>query len=68
MESELGRATHLKAEQIHYIQSRVTLLSQMAQSLNEDATGTDLQNVKQQLENLAVKVERFKKDWDQDSK
>jgi hypothetical protein len=59
----MGRAAGSKKEQLKYLKNRIRLLSQVAESLGEDADAQDLANVLKMLKDLTIKVERFHEDW-----
>lgn len=60
----MGRATESKQEQLLYLKNRLHLISEMANSLDEEATSKDLENLNQQIESLKIKLNRFKEDWE----
>lgn len=61
----MGRATTEKSDQIQYLKNRVTLLSYVIGALNaETADAEDLGNVLRMVDDLKVKIKRFKDDWE----
>lgn len=60
----MGRATESKQEQLLYLKNRLHLISEMANALDHEATSADLENLKQQIESLKIKLNRFKEDWE----
>ncbi|MCQ2010849.1 MAG: SE1561 family protein [Sporolactobacillus sp.] len=60
----MGRATNSKADQVIYLKNRFKLLAQVACALNEEtAAHEDLENILAMMDNLEVKIRRFRDDW-----
>jgi hypothetical protein len=61
---KLGRATHSKAHQVTYLKNRFILLSQVVDAFDaETVNQEDLENVLEMMDNLEVKIRRFRDDW-----
>ncbi|MCO7125800.1 SE1561 family protein [Sporolactobacillus shoreicorticis] len=61
---EMGRATNSKEDQVIYLKNRFKLLAQVVGALNEEtAEHEDLENILAMMENLEVKIRRFRDDW-----
>ncbi|MYL49584.1 hypothetical protein GLV98_08800 [Halobacillus litoralis] len=64
----MGKAAQHPSQQFHYIKNRIQMLNQVVSSM--DAENVDIQDfnrVLDMIEQLQVKMARFKKDWEQES-
>jgi len=61
----MGKSVETKVEQIRYLQNRVKLFSNLVEALDESATPADLDNVITMMDGFKIKLDRFKKDWEQ---
>ncbi|BBN99647.1 SE1561 family protein [Sporolactobacillus terrae] len=60
----MGRATHSKADQVIYLKNRFKLLTQVVEAFDaENVNESDLASVLQMMDNLEVKIRRFREDW-----
>ncbi|QAA23241.1 SE1561 family protein [Sporolactobacillus terrae] len=60
----MGRATHSKADQVIYLKKRFKLLTQVFEAFDaENVNESDLASVLQMMDNLEVKIRRFREDW-----
>jgi len=63
----VGKSVETKIEQIRYLQDRVKLFSSVVKALDESAIPADLTNVIAMLDRLKIKLDRFKKDWEENA-
>ncbi|CDQ18742.1 hypothetical protein SAMN05192559_101637 [Halobacillus karajensis] len=64
----MGKAAQYPSQQFHYIQNRIQMLEQVVSSM--DAHNVDLDDfnrVLEMIEQLQLKMNRFKKDWERES-
>ncbi|GAY76963.1 SE1561 family protein [Sporolactobacillus inulinus] len=60
----MGRAAHSKADQVTYLKNRFKLLAQVVEAFDtENVNESDLASVLQMMDNLEVKIRRFREDW-----
>ena len=64
----MGKAAQHPSQQFHYIKNRIQMLNQVMSSMDaEDVDIDDFNRVLDMIEQLQVKMSRFKKDWEQES-
>lgn len=64
----MGRATDSKSDQVAYLKNRIRLLSYMVNALESDAAEPeDLNKLLGMLDDLEIKVRRFRDDWEEGS-
>ncbi|MGP4059243.1 SE1561 family protein [Halobacillus litoralis] len=64
----MGKAAQHPSEQFHYIKNRIQMLNQVVSTMEaEDVDMEDFNRVLDMIEQLQMKMTRFKKDWEQGS-
>lgn len=62
----MGKATNDRSSQMNYLQNRIQMLQQVIESMDgETADPSDLDRLLSMIEDLRLKVERYKKDWEE---
>ncbi len=62
----MGKATNDRSSQINYLQNRIQMLQQVIESMDgETAATSDLDHLLSMMEDLRLKIERYKKDWEE---
>lgn len=62
----MGKATDNRSSQLSYLQNRVHMLQQVIDSMEgEAADTTDLDRLLDMMDDLRMKVERYRKDWEE---
>ncbi|RWZ58893.1 hypothetical protein EQV77_08020 [Halobacillus fulvus] len=62
----MGKAAQHPSDQFHYIKNRIQMLNQVVSSMNpDDVDMDDFNRVLDMIQQLQMKMERFKKDWEQ---
>ncbi|QHE53952.1 SE1561 family protein [Pontibacillus sp. HMF3514] len=62
----MGKATNDRSSQMNYLQNRIQMLQQVIESMDgEEAEPSDLDRLLSMIEDLRLKVERYKKDWEE---
>ncbi|KGX88289.1 SE1561 family protein [Pontibacillus marinus] len=62
----MGKATNDRSSQMIYLQNRIQMLQQVIESMDgETADPSDLDRLLSMIEDLRLKVERYKKDWEE---
>jgi len=62
----MGNATNDRSSQVTYLQNRIQMLQQVIESMDGEAADTsDLDRLLSMIEDLRLKVERYKKDWEE---
>jgi len=62
----LGKATNNRSSQITYLQNRIQMLQQVMESMDGDtADPSDLDRLLNMMEDLRLKIERYRKDWEE---
>lgn len=62
----MGKAAKHPSEQFHYIKNRIHMLNQVVSTMNaEDVEMDDFNRVLDMIQQLQMKMERFKKDWEE---
>ncbi|RYL88946.1 hypothetical protein EWI07_13210 [Sporolactobacillus sp. THM7-4] len=60
----MGRASTVKADQIRYLKNRMKLLSCVIDALEtETADAEDLNNILNMMNELEIRIRRFRDDW-----
>ncbi|MFC7060856.1 SE1561 family protein [Halobacillus seohaensis] len=60
----MGKAANNRADQFTYIKNRIQMLNQVVSTMNpEDIDIDDYNRVLEMIEQLHLKMNRFKKDW-----
>ena len=63
----MGKAAQQPSDQFHYIKNRIQMLNQVVSTMDaEDVDMDDFNRVLEMIEQLQMKMERFKKDWEQE--
>ncbi|AZB44740.1 hypothetical protein CEF21_04865 [Bacillus sp. FJAT-42376] len=63
----MGNATKDKDSQIDYLKNRLNMFMEVIDSMDPESTDLeDVDRLIQMLDDLEVKFDRFKKDWDQE--
>lgn len=63
----MGKAAQQPSDQFHYIKNRIQMLNQVVSTMDaEDVDMNDFNRVLEMIEQLQMKMERFKKDWEQE--
>ncbi|MBN8236115.1 hypothetical protein JF544_12695 [Halobacillus kuroshimensis] len=61
----MGKAVENTSDQFRYVKNRIDMLHQVVESMDpEELDREDFQRVHQMVEQLHIKMDRFKKDWD----
>ncbi|MGI8316527.1 SE1561 family protein [Halobacillus mangrovi] len=61
----MGKAAKHPSDQFHYIKNRVKMLNQVVSTMDADEVDIDdFNRVLDMIQQLQIKMERFKKDWD----
>ncbi|MFQ3545204.1 SE1561 family protein [Halobacillus rhizosphaerae] len=61
----MGKASTQPSEQFHYIKNRIQMLSQVVSTMDpEQVDMDDFTRVLDMIQQLQMKMERFKKDWE----
>ncbi|MGP4068542.1 SE1561 family protein [Halobacillus sp. B29] len=62
----MGKAAQHPSDQFHYIKNRIKMLNQVVSSMDADEVDMDdFNRILEMIQQLQIKMERFKKDWDQ---
>ena len=62
----MGKATNNRSSQITYLQNRIQMLQQVMESMDGDtADPSDLDRLLNMMEDLRLKIERYRKDWEE---
>ncbi len=62
----MGKATNNRSLQLNYLQNRIQMLQQVIESMDADTSDTsDLDRLLNMMEDLRLKVERYRKDWEE---
>ncbi|MCP3027481.1 SE1561 family protein [Halobacillus sp. A5] len=60
----MGKAANNRADQFTYVKNRIRMLHQVVSSMDEqEVTDEDYERVLEMIEQLQLKMKRFKKDW-----
>lgn len=63
----MGKAAQNPSDQFHYIKNRIQMLNQVVSTMDpESVEMDDFNRVLEMIQQLQLKMERFKKDWEQD--
>ena len=63
----MGKAAQQPSDQFHYIKNRIQMLNQVVSTMDaENVDMDDFNRVLEMIEQLQMKMERFKKDWEQE--
>ncbi|MBH0230506.1 hypothetical protein LCL89_15260 [Halobacillus yeomjeoni] len=61
----MGKAAKDPTDQFHYIKNRIQMLNQVVSSMDADQVDMDdFNRVLEMIQQLNMKMERFKKDWE----
>ncbi|KHE67480.1 SE1561 family protein [Halobacillus sp. BBL2006] len=61
----MGKATQHPSDQFHYIKNRIQMLNRVVSTMDaDDVDKEDFNRVLDMIQQLQIKMERFKKDWD----
>jgi uncharacterized protein YfkK (UPF0435 family) len=60
----MGKAVENPTQQFHYIKNRIKMLNQVVESMPDEVSRDDFERLLDNVEQLQMKMERFKKDWD----
>ncbi|MGV2621207.1 UNVERIFIED_CONTAM: SE1561 family protein [Halobacillus marinus] len=61
----MGKAVQHPSEQFHYIKNRIHMLNQVVSTMEaEDVDMEDFNRVLDMIEQLQMKMTRFKQDWE----
>ncbi len=61
----MGKASTSPSEQFHYIKNRIQMLNQVVSTMDpEQVDMDDFTRVLDMIQQLQMKMERFKKDWE----
>jgi uncharacterized protein YfkK (UPF0435 family) len=61
----MGKAAQHPSDQFHYIKNRIQMLNRVVSTMDaDDVDKEDFNRVLDMIQQLQVKMERFKKDWD----
>ncbi|UOQ45260.1 hypothetical protein MUN89_04750 [Halobacillus salinarum] len=64
----MGKASNNPGDQFHYIKNRIQMLNQVVSTMDPDQVDmNDFTRVLEMIQQLQVKMERFKKDWESES-
>ncbi|WP_226581573.1 SE1561 family protein [Halobacillus litoralis] len=62
----MGKAAEHPQQQFHYIKNRIQMLNQVVTTMDpEEVDMDDFVRVLNMIEQLQIKMNRFKKDWEQ---
>ncbi|MCA0971109.1 hypothetical protein LCM20_10945 [Halobacillus litoralis] len=62
----MGKAAEQPSDQFHYIKNRIQMLNQVVSTMDPDVVDMeDFNRVLDMIQQLQMKMERFKKDWEQ---
>ncbi|MBA2175175.1 hypothetical protein H0266_09745 [Halobacillus locisalis] len=63
----MGKAAQQPSDQFHYIKNRIQMLNQVVSTMDpEDVDMDDFNRVLDMIEQLQMKMVRFKKDWEEE--
>ncbi|WP_028784191.1 SE1561 family protein [Thalassobacillus devorans] len=63
----MGKATEKSNEQFRYLKNRIKMLHEVASSMDEENSGAaELKHLAGMVKDLEIKIERFRKDWEED--
>ncbi|WP_431802920.1 SE1561 family protein [Halobacillus andaensis] len=61
----MGKAANNRKDQFTYVKNRIRMLNQVVDSMDEqEISFEDYQRVLEMVEQLQLKMNRFKKDWE----
>lgn len=64
----MGKAAQHPSQQFHYIKNRIQMLNQVVSTMDDDDVDIDdFNRVLDMIEQLQMKMNRFKKDWEQEN-
>lgn len=62
----MGKATNNRSSQLNYLQNRMQMLQQVIETMDAETSDTsDLDRLLKMMDDLRLKVERYKKDWEE---
>ncbi|UOQ95173.1 hypothetical protein MUO14_09725 [Halobacillus shinanisalinarum] len=64
----MGKAAETPSEQFRYVKKRIQMLNQVVEVMDpEQVDQEDFERILDMIEQLQMKMERFKKDWESGS-
>ncbi|KGX87187.1 SE1561 family protein [Pontibacillus litoralis] len=63
----MGKASENRASQLTYVHHRIHMLQEVVGSMDAETVGVeDMEQLLRMMHDLEQKIERFKKDWQED--